>query len=393
MTDPNRVERRLVDWLGLQPDRMPEQALADLVATVRATPQRRTWLPVSADRVLHIRAIQLVTIAALLAALAAGTVLVGQLVLRDDARPVPAPIDVLFVRPPASSGFEPLDGLIERAIADADGQLVASATTIQVAESNGLATQLDTLAERFDVVITTAISASDPLREELAAIAASHPATTFVIFSDQDVSAPNVAVVQWRRSEGGYLAGIFAASIVDGREALGFLGGDATSSAVDAFERGFRAGATDVAPAIRIAVERVGFIDSTGARAAMGRLLDDGARVVFQAVGPAGADAIGVAADRDRFVIGVDIDQSALAPDVVIASVRIRADVVAARFMRAAGDGEIEGGIYEFGVADGAIDLIYNPALEGVVPASARDRIDQAIEAIRSGELRMETQP
>jgi basic membrane protein A and related proteins len=125
----------------------------------------------------------------------------------------------------------------------------------------------------------------------------------------------------------------------------------------------------------------------------MGRLLDDGTRVVFQAAGPAGADAIAVAADRDRFVIGVDVDQAALAPDVVIASIRLRADIAATRFMRAAGNGEIEGGIYEFGVADGAIDLIYNPVLEGVVPASARDRLDQAIEAIRSGDLRMETQP
>lgn len=393
MTDQNRVERQLVDWLEHRPDRMSEAAVVDLLATVRSTRQRRSWLPMPAERAVLIPGLRFGIVMLVLAALAVGTVMVGQVVERDQRDPVPAPIDVVFLRPPVTFGFEPLDGLIERAIAVADGHLVASATTVLNARSGGSATRIDELADRFDVVITSAIAASDPILEEIPAIAASHPTTTFIVFTDQEVSAPNVAVVHWRRADGGYLAGILAASMSGPRKPVGFLGGDANSSAVEEFERGFRAGATAVTPALVIATERVSFIDAAGAKAAMTRLLDTGAPVVFQAANPAGADAISVAADRDRFVIGVDIDQSAIAPDAVIASVRIRADFVIEEFMRAAGTGEVAGGIYEFGVAEGAIDLLYNPALERAMSDTVRDRIDQAVMAIRSGDIRLETQP
>jgi hypothetical protein len=199
------------------------------------------------------------------------------------------------------------------------------------------------------------------------------------------------ACFDWRKAEGGYLAGILAAGIAPDAATAGFLGGDTTSLDVDAFEAGFRSGVESAGTSIGVANERVGFNDGPGARSAMTRLLDAGSRVVFAAAGPAARDAMALAAERSAFVIGADEDESSLAPGVVIASVRVRADVVVGRLLAARSNGDLTAGIYEFGAGDGSIDLYLNPALATRVPSAVVSRIDAATEAFRSGTLSLES--
>jgi basic membrane protein A and related proteins len=218
-----------------------------------------------------------------------------------------------------------------------------------------------------------------------------HPGTTFIVFGEVELGGANIAVVHWRKAEGGYLAGILAAGLEPGATTAGFLGGAAASLDVDAFETGFRAGVESADTSIAVATERVGFNDTPGARSAMTRLLDEGSRVVFAAAGPAARDAMALAGDRGAFVIGVDEDQSSVAPSAVIASVRVRADVVVGRLLAARARGELIAGIYEFGAGDGSIDLYLNPALAGRVPPPVVERLDAAAAAFRTGTLNLES--
>jgi basic membrane lipoprotein Med (substrate-binding protein (PBP1-ABC) superfamily) len=112
---------------------------------------------------------------------------------------------------------------------------------------------------------------------------------------------------------------------------------------------------------------------------------------VFTAAGPSSGDALSLAAERGAFVIGADEDESAVAPAAVIASVRVRADVVVSRLLTARSGGRLISGVYEFGVADGSIDLYLNPALASRVPPAVIARLSAAVDAFRAGTLSVES--
>ena len=216
------------------------------------------------------------------------------------------------------------------------------------------------------------------------------PGTTIVIsgggrFSD------NVVPLIFRLEEGSYLAGMAAAGMSQ-TGVLGMVGGVAIPPAVTTF-RAFEAGARAVDPDIEFLEAFTGSWDDVGAakEAAVAQInrgadvlihnVDAASFGVFQAVREA------VAAGRTTWAIGMNGDQNAVAPDVIIGSALIRIPQAFLETARLWQGGEIGGGPIYAGATQDVVDFVINPELAHLVPEGLVAAIDEARTLIRAGEL------
>lgn len=203
------------------------------------------------------------------------------------------------------------------------------------------------------------------LENAVEAVATRNPDAHFVLIDSQILDAkgasralPNVRTIVFREEEGSFLVGALAARVSQTGQ-LGFVGG-MEIALIKRFEAGFRAGAASVAgkPAPTVRVGYTGSFDNVSAGKLVAQdLIAKGADVLFHA---AGADGLGViqaakearAAGKTVWAIGVDSDQSHVAPDVVLTSMLKRVDLAVYRAARDAAAGTFSAGHQSLGLEE-----------------------------------------
>ena len=121
----------------------------------------------------------------------------------------------------------------------------------------------------------------------------------------------NVASVMYAEEQSGYLAGY--AAVKDGMTKLGFMGGMAVP-AVQAFGYGFLQGAEDAAKELSATVEvkyhYTGNFEENDTNKATAKAMYQGmTEVIFACGGSVGKSVMAAAAETNKKVIGVDVDQ------------------------------------------------------------------------------------
>ncbi|HPG57215.1 MAG TPA: BMP family ABC transporter substrate-binding protein [Candidatus Wallbacteria bacterium] len=219
--------------------------------------------------------------------------------------------------------------------------------------------------------------------------------THFVII-DSAVTGKNTASLIFREHEGGFLAGAFAALVSKGKP-VGFIGGMMIPP-VERFSDGFVEGAKHINPKIKVEIRYVGkdpsaFANKAEAKKLALQLYKSGVQIIFHAAGGAGLGVIEAAVDAKRYVIGVDSDQSALAPGNVITSVEKRLDVVIYDFLKSAIKEGFKSGKRNYGVKEGAIRLssldyskfkVITPEVESRLDKIQKDIIEEKIGVLKS---------
>ena len=243
-------------------------------------------------------------------------------------------------------------------------------------------------ADAPDLIIGVGFLYADPFR----AASARHPGRRFLLL-DVDAGRPaNVKSVTFRADEGSFLAGV-AAAAESARGTIGFVGG-MRMPIVEAFQCGYEAGARWAARELGRRIETHGiFIGTTPeafthrARAAeLTRAMIDVHRVdvVYHAAAAAGLAVIDVARDRRVKAIGVDADQSHLAPGVVITSMRKRLDRAVETTVTEVRRGTFRGGPTVMNLANGGVDLV----TPGHLALATQQLVAKARAAIIAGQLK-----
>ncbi|BDU62940.1 basic membrane protein A [Candidatus Borrelia fainii] len=132
----------------------------------------------------------------------------------------------------------------------------------------------------------------------------------------------NLLGLSFKVEEASFLAGYLAAKTSKTGK-IGFLGG-MESVVINAFRYGYEAGAKYANKNIELNPQYVGsFVDLSLARTIALNMYKDGTDVIFIAAGLAGLGAIEVSKELGDgyYIVGVDQDQSHLAPDNVLTSV------------------------------------------------------------------------
>jgi len=217
-----------------------------------------------------------------------------------------------------------------------------------------------------------------------------YPNTTFIVSGGGQISS-NVVPLIFRLEEGTYLAGMAAAATTESG-IIGMVGALAIPPVQGTF-RAFEAGARSVRPDVEILESFTGDWDDVAAakEAAVAQLsrgadvlihnLDAGSFAIFQAVREA------VAEGRTVWALGMNSDQNAVAPDVILGSAVIRlpqAFLETARLWQAGEVGDVA--IYA-GANNRVIDFVVNPELADRFGPGVLERIADAHNRIESGDL------
>ena len=222
------------------------------------------------------------------------------------------------------------------------------------------------------------------------------PSLTIVVSSGGRV-APNVHPLIFRLEEASYLAGMLAGGLSTSK-VVGMVGGVAIPPVQGTF-RAFEAGARAAAPDVEVLESFIGtWDDVAAAKEAATAQLSRGADVlvhntdaasfgVFQAVRESTTE------DAPVWAIGMNRDQNAVAPEVIVGSAVI--DIPRA-FLEVAADfaeGGLPPGVLYVGQVEGVVDFVLNPLLHDRIPAAVLARIEAARVSIREGTLEVPRVP
>lgn len=205
---------------------------------------------------------------------------------------------------------------------------------------------------------------------------------------------PNVRTVTFKANEGSFLVGALA-GLASKTGKVGFVGGMEVPL-IKSFEAGFRAGVKMANPKAAEGLMAVytGSFDNVAAGKQVAQdLLKKGADVIFQA---AGADGLGViqavkeakAAGQTVYVIGVDSDQSHVAPEVVLTSMLKHVDLAIYNTCRDLAQGKFSSGDQVLGLKEGGVGYA-EVRLDFPGKAEALQKVETLRQRINSGELKV----
>jgi basic membrane protein A and related proteins len=254
-----------------------------------------------------------------------------------------------------------------------------------------------------DQGVDLAVGVGFSLENAVETVAKRNPESKFLLIDSPLVgsdgktySLPNVRTVVFQEQEGSFLVGALG-GLVSQSGRLGFVGG-VEVPLIRKFEAGFRAGVVATNPKSTVLVNYTGSFNNVAAGKQIAQdLIAKGVDVIYHA---AGSDGLGVIqavkeardAGKTVFAIGVDSDQSHLAPDAVLTSMVKRVDLAIYEAVRDLSQGKFQGGDVSLGLKEGGVT--YAPVrVEFPNRAEALEKVEALRARIVSGELKVPADP
>lgn len=239
----------------------------------------------------------------------------------------------------------------------------------------------------FDIVISHGAQYGTSLFE----VAPDYPETTFAWGTSTNTGdaegVTNVFAYEPRAQEGGYVSGVLAAHLTES----GIIGVVGPVDAGDAklHVDGFVAGVHAVDPEIQVNISFTGsFGDTSLAAEAANTHVSAGADVLTgsaqQVVG-----AVNVAAENDALWLGIQSDQSPLAPETVVATVLYDWKPTLLDMITSHQNGEYGGRVLPLTLANGGQRMIYDDSL----PEEAIAAAEEAKQGIIDGTIEIVAEP
>lgn len=228
------------------------------------------------------------------------------------------------------------------------------------------------------------------IEKAIADVANQFPNAQFgIVDSDMGGKIPkNVTAVTFKEEEGSFLMGMIAAlSTKTGK--VGFIGG-ISSPLIKKFEVGYRAGVHATNPKVKVQVAYAeSFNDATKGRSLAKAMYDGGADIIYHAAGGVGKGLFDEVKTREKgkyWAIGVDMDQSRLAPDHTLSSMIKRVDVAVFNVMKAQQQKKHKAGkLLQFGLKENGVD--YAPTTSKHVKPDVLKRVDEFKQKVANKEL------
>jgi basic membrane protein A and related proteins len=225
------------------------------------------------------------------------------------------------------------------------------------------------------------------------AVSARNPGAKFLLIDSPVLDAagkpttvPNVRAVVFKENEGSFLAGALAGEITQ-MPKLGFIGG-MQLPLIRKFEAGFRAGVRQVNPKEEVLVAYTGTFDDEKKGVEVGQdIYGRGVDLVFHAAGLDGLGVIKAAQQAGKLVIGVDSDQSHVAPKTVLTSMVKHADVAVYLAVKDVMEGKFAGGDLVLGLREGGVGLA--KIADGMAPPAALADVEKLKAAIIEGKIQV----
>ena len=236
------------------------------------------------------------------------------------------------------------------------------------------------LDEDYDLIICTGYVMADAVRDA----AELNPDQKFAIVDDaSNADLDNVTCMMFEQEQASYLVGL-AAGYTTESNVVGFVVGQANET-MNSFGYGYCAGVLDANPdATILQYNANNFGDASGGKTAVNTMVTKGADVVFHAAGGTGIGVIDGCKENKIWAIGVDSDQSPLAPETILTSALKRVDNACYDATKKAILGTLEGGVATYDLAAGGVDIA--PTTDNL-SKDVLEKIEDAKKDIIAGDL------
>ena len=238
------------------------------------------------------------------------------------------------------------------------------------------------------------------LTDDTGAAAAAHPNTSFIgidqFFADE-TGAPaysdNYVGVLFNEDEGGYMAGVLAASLSESG-IIGVVGGREDVPPVVKLVNGYEVGAKSVNPDIQVLkIYNESFTAPDKGASDAQQFIGEGADVIFGAGGLTGSGGVSAATQQGVWGIGVDQDEyfstfdggAAPGAEKLASSAVKRVDLGVFVQIVNALKGEFAGGIFALTAANDGIT--YAPPHDAAVPEDALAAVEAARQGLADGSI------
>lgn len=236
--------------------------------------------------------------------------------------------------------------------------------------------------------------------EHLKSAAAAHPDQKYVIYDAEHVGLPNVATINFKQNDLGYVVGTIAGEMtkrtdierINDKNVIGFVGGE-DGPVINDFLYGYILGAQAVNPDIKVDTRYINnFYDTAvGKELALSMINDKGADIIWGVAGLAGNGGVEACQETGKaWFIGVDSDQELTLPAelaaVTITSGLKSIDKALVWFFDELDKGnELYGQETILGAKEGGIGIIEDKNYKKYVPEDVQKAVEKAIEDITSG--------
>jgi len=232
-----------------------------------------------------------------------------------------------------------------------------SSFVVNYLESNtdaDYATNIQTfIDEEYDLIICVGYMLAGATRE--AALA--NPDQKFAILDDAtNADLDNVACLMFAQEQASYLVGIVAGMMTESN-VVGYVQGNVSEN-MNLFGIGYIEGVLAANPdATVLQYNANSFTDSAAGSTAVNNFVTQGADIVYHAAGGTGSGVITGCQENKIYAIGVDTDQSPLAPETVLTSAMKRVDIASQDISKAVKDGTYSGGVKQYDINNGGVDI------------------------------------
>ncbi len=258
----------------------------------------------------------------------------------------------------------------------------------------------DAAEEDADYIIAVSPSMVEPMQN----IAPLYPEKKFFMLDNtvdyEGGDYSNVYCATFKQNEGSFLAGVVAAILAKDTGKLGFVGG-MDIPPINDFLVGYIEGALEVNPDVKVVATYPGdYYDPAKGKEHGIVMCNQGVEVMFAAAGPTGLGVIEAATDADKYIVGVDSDQSA---GYAANGDENTANHIATSMMKNVGDaifraidldlkGELELGTSEsLGIAEGGVGLAKNDVYNGLLTDEEKKMVEDIEAKVVAGEIKVST--
>lgn len=248
----------------------------------------------------------------------------------------------------------------------------------------------DYAAQGYDLIIAHGSQYGSSLVE----IAPDFPNTSFVWGSTAqtftELGINNIFAYEPHSEEGGYVNGVIAALITKS----GIIGGIGPIKTGDAkrYADGFEQGVKATKPDAQVKYTYIGSYSDVSLASEAARTFINAGADVLTGTAQMTVGAISVARENGVFWLGYDVDQSPLAPEIVVASVAVDWTVALKPIIEMVKQGKYGGEILPLTLANGGLRLVINEdalktkfseeEIGGIVA-----KVEETIEKILAGEI------
>ena len=234
--------------------------------------------------------------------------------------------------------------------------------------------------EDYDLIVCVGFKLAEATKKA----AESYPDKKFAIIDDaNNASLPNVTCLTFKQEQASYLVG-YVAGLVTKKNNVGFVLGMGNEM-MHKFGYGYLAGVYAANPKATVQqINANSFADPAIGKTSATTMITNGADVIFHAAGGTGVGVIQACQENKISAIGVDTDQSSLAPDTVITSAMKRVDNAVYDSVKQLVEGTLKGGEVVYDLSKGGVDIAPTTNL---LSEDVLKKVEEVKAKILSGEI------